>query len=64
MDYIDLISDFGVQKKPQGYKNFKVVECAFGISWRSTPDFIKINSRAGLEEFLNISTALAIFSQS
>ena len=27
MDYIDIISEAGRQKSPEGYKNFKVVEC-------------------------------------
>ena len=57
MDYIDLISDFGVQKKPQGYKNFKVVECNSESAGGAHQIVSKLTSRAGLEEFLNISPA-------
>ena len=57
MDYIDIISEAGRQKSPEGYKNFKVVECDADAAGGAHQIISLMTSRAGIQHFLNISPA-------
>ena len=57
MDYIDILSEVARTKNPEGYKNFKVVECSPEAGGGAHEIISKLTSRAGLRHFLNISPA-------